>query len=239
MQKISYFIEYNNEIIGVYDNYTAAKLFILSCLQRNFIKDHALIHKFYLNSCIKLESKIIKLDNNIIKNFTDSTTFSNTDISLSNTDSLYESSSHHKTSESEQTEITKPITIVDTKQSNLDNDKVFLDIANQKIELQHNINLLKKQKENMEEIKNVFENDLKIFKLFKQTKESNNDFEISELFIDKYKIMEELDIDNKLTLENFIKKFKNNDKNKDVYKNYFGSNSYEELFIKKKTNPNF
>ena len=63
----------------------------------------------------------------------------------------------------------------------------------------------------MEEVKNVYENDLKMFYLFKQTQESNDQFEIPELFINKYKIMHQLDTDNKLTLENFINKSKDND----------------------------
>lgn len=239
MQPLSYLIEYNNEIIGIYDNFNTAKLFILSCLQHNFMKDQAIIHKFCLNSCLKLNSKIIKLDINTTKKFTIDTTFSNTNIILSNTESSYKSSSQELTSKSEEIDSDNKQPILDNKQLESNNsinydDKVFLDIANQKIELQHKINLLKKQKENMEEVKNVYENDLKMFYLFKQTQESNDQFEIPELFINKYKIMHQLDTDNKLTLENFINKSKDNDlnKNTDIYKKYFGSNLYEDSFIK-------
>jgi hypothetical protein len=253
MQPLSYLIEYNNKIIGVYDNFNTAKLFILSCLQQNFMKDQAIIHNFCLNSCLKLKSKIIKLDINTTKKFTINTTFSNTNIILSDTESSYKSSTTPLTTKSEKIDSKIEQLILDNKQLSQDNkqsildnsinydDKVFLDIANQKIELQHKINLLKKQKENMEEVKNVYENDLKMFYLFKKTKESNEHFEIPDLFIKKYIIMDQLDSDNKLTLENFINRSKDNNlnENSDIYKKYFGSNLYEESFITRQVNSNF
>ncbi len=61
----SYLIEYNNKIIGTYNNYNRAKTFILSCLQNNFIKDSVLIHSFINNSCYKIKTTVITLDKNL------------------------------------------------------------------------------------------------------------------------------------------------------------------------------
>ena len=104
---------------------------------------------------------------------------------------------------------------------------VILDMAKQKIELQHKINILKKQKEKIEESKNVYENDLKLFKIFKQSKESDVNFKIPELFIKKYEIMEKLNSDNILSCENFLKNYQHDT----YYGDYFSSNSYEDMFI--------
>ena len=100
-------------------------------------------------------------------------------------------------------------------------------MAEQKIILQHKINLLKKKKEKIEESKNVYNNDLKLFNIFKECKDLDPTFEIPELFTTKYIIMEKLNNNNELSWENFIK----NNKTDNNYNEYFSSNSYEDMFV--------
>jgi hypothetical protein len=241
----SYLIEYNGKIIGTYTNFYTAKSFIISCLQNNFMHESAQIHIMKQNSCFKIKTKTISIesyDKKIIKKmpnideFNETNTFSNssqnskksqlTQLSLS-----YESSSN--------TSVTSKSTLsnsnhkqVTSKLNSIDNsDPEILEIAKQKIDLQHKINILKKQKEKIEESKNVFETDLKLFNMFKQSKKLNNTFEIPELFAEKYKIMEKLAVDNSLTWENFYKTFNETFKHNNNYIDYFASNDYENIFV--------
>ena len=50
---------------------------------------------------------------------------------------------------------------------------------------------------------------------------------IPDLFIDKYKLFEKLKSENRLSWENFVKEHKR----ENYYGDYFGINSYEEIFI--------
>jgi hypothetical protein len=109
-----------------------------------------------------------------------------------------------------------------------DNNEPFLQMAKQKIEIQHKINILKNQKEKMEESKRVFENDLKLFNLFNESKQKDSSFEIPELFKKKYDIMIKLNIINKLNWNEFIKEFHTGENN---YEDYFGLNNYESVFL--------
>jgi hypothetical protein len=135
----------------------------------------------------------------------------------------------------------KPINInpVSVPKENIisqDNSDTILQMAKQKIEIQHKINILKVQKEKMEESKRVFENDLKLFNLFNESKQKDSSFEIPELFRKKYDIMVKLNNDNKLNWSEFIKEYNTNDNN---YDNYFGLNNYESVFLEHEDNNNF
>lgn len=77
-----------------------------------------------------------------------------------------------------------------------------------KTEIQNKIFELKKQKEKLEESKNVYNVDLDLYKKFKKIKETNNKFEIPDMFTDKYELMEGLDKENKLCWENFHELYK-------------------------------
>ena len=72
-----------------------------------------------------------------------------------------------------------------------------------KVELQNSLNDLKKKKEKIEESKRVYQVDLDLYNKFKKIKEINNNFNIPEMFIDKYELMEDLEKENKLCWDNF------------------------------------
>ena len=117
-----------------------------------------------------------------------------------------------------------------------DNSDTILQMAKQKIEIQHKINILKVQKEKIEESKRVFENDLKLFNLFNESKEKDSSFEIPELFKKKYDIMVKLNNDNKLNWSEFIKEYNTIENN---YNDYFGLNNYESVFLEQEDDNNF
>mgnify|MGYP000477501888 FL=1 len=117
-----------------------------------------------------------------------------------------------------------------------ENNEAFLKMAKQKIEIQHKINILKIQKEKIEESKRIFENDLKLFNLFNESKQKDSGFEIPELFKKKYDIMIKLNKDNKLNWDEFVKEYHTSDNN---YDDYFGLNNYESVFLESENNNNF
>lgn len=251
----SYLVEYNEKIIGSYSDFLSAKTFILSCLQNNFMKDFALVHQIMANSCYKIKTKKITLDtkSNYFKSmlsnkcksdgFTCANTFSNSDSSselsyesdsdisssaCTTSDSNFTSKTKSTITESTPKANTSPSNTIPNKSFQIDySNPVVLEMAKQRIDLQHKINLMKKQKEKMEESKNVYENDLKLFMMFKASKDTNPSFEVPELFTKKYEIMNKLFLSNQLTWENFIK----NHQQDNYYGDYFTSNSYEDMFV--------
>lgn len=106
------------------------------------------------------------------------------------------------------------------------NDKKMLEMGTKKIELQHQINLLKHHKKRIEESKTVYENDIKLYNKFDNNKNINSTFIIPELFVKKYEIIKKLKEEDKLSWDNFVKEFK-------TVNNYddFGSNNYDDIFI--------
>ena len=207
-----YLIEYNNKIIGTYNNYNTAKTFILSCLQNNFIKDSALIHSFINNSCYKIKTRVITLDKNLSIKELDIPVDISVDIPVD-----------------------IPVEIISiTPEMKLENEKRINEIEKEKHDLIHNMNLLKVQQNKITELKQVFEVDLKLFNQFKLTKENNNDFVIPELFVNKYKIMNNLFLKDKLDWINYYNEMKINNKDNDIYDEHFITNSYENSFINNK-----
>ncbi len=203
-----YMINYKNRNIGVYNNYFDAETFILGCLQNNLMTKHADILTFKKNSCYCTKISTITLE------------------SITN---------NVESNEVEKNNVELNINKVETTEENIcfnnDNNKVIMEMAKQKIELQHKINMLKIQKEKIEESKRVYESDIKLFELFDNSKTQNQDFEIPELFIEKYKLIKKLKENDSLSWENFVKDY-NCDFYND-YNDYFGTNTYEELFITK------
>jgi len=109
------------------------------------------------------------------------------------------------------------------------NNPQYLKLAEDKLILQHKINMLKIQKERIEQSKKVYENDIKLYNNFKEQKDNDNLFIIPELFKDKFNIFENLNNQNKLSWDNFIKEYNHDN----IYTDYFSSNSYDESFSKK------
>lgn len=77
-----------------------------------------------------------------------------------------------------------------------------------KSELEYELTRLKKDKERIDESKKMYKVDLDLYKKFKKIKEDNNCFEIPDLFVEKYKIFEMIDKENKLDWENFYANYK-------------------------------
>jgi hypothetical protein len=75
-------------------------------------------------------------------------------------------------------------------------------------ELQNSLNLLRKQKEKLEENKRVYNVDLELYNRFKKLKVDDENFEIPEMFEEKYNVMSELESNNNLSWETFYENYK-------------------------------
>ena len=196
-----YLIEYNQKTVGVYKSYEKAELFILSCLQNNLMNGSAKIHEYESDSgyCVKT--------NTVTHN------------KLNNKSVCFENILPKQIKESKPQ---KP-----QKTTHDHEDPNVVKIANEKLDLQHKINLLKIHKQKIEESKKIYVEDLKLYNMFKNNHSNDNKFVIPELFKDKYEIMNMLEKEDKLSWENFS----NNYKKETYYGDYFGVNSYEEHFM--------
>ena len=202
----SFLIEYNNKIIGVYNTFDDAETFVLSCLQNRLMTHTVKILKFRTNSCFQIESKQISLNQQLSNN---------------------QDAEHIKPVVTVQKKITdtKPVINVDPKSV-----ETLQKISKDKIDLQHKINMLKYHKKKLDESKNVYENDIKLFELFNDSKTNDPEFIIPELFKEKYNIMHKLKEQNNLSWETFTKEYQQ----ENFEDNYFGLNDYEESFINEK-----
>jgi len=106
------------------------------------------------------------------------------------------------------------------------------EIAQEKINIIHNINLLKKEKEKLENDMNVYELDLKLYYKFKNLLSENNKFILPELFENKYNIFSQLEEKHQLSFENFVLLY-NNESIQTDYDGIFNNtpNEYENKFI--------
>ena len=195
----SYLIKYNNNIIGVYNDFDLASLFIKSCLSNKLMIGSADILVYNMNSCLYI--KTINVVSDLTKDLTKDLTI-------------------NKQVKSEENIIL---------QNKIDyNDPKYLKLSEEKIDLQHKINMLKIQRERIEESKKIYENDIKLYNNFKEQIKDNT-FIIPELFKDKFNIFKNLDNQDKLSWDNFIKEYNHDN----IYTDYFSSNSYDESFSNK------
>ena len=147
---MNYLIEYNNKIIGVYNTFADAELFVLGNIQNNLFNYTVKILTFKSNSCYCSE----------IKKYYDFENEPNNIIEEINIEKKYE----------------------------------------EKAKIQHELNLLNQEKKKIEEKKNIYENDLKLFNLFKD-KSINT---IPVLFKEKFNIMNTLYNNNELNIESYF-----------------------------------
>ena len=201
---VGFILILKNEAIGIYDNEEILNNFINGCLQNNFFnKDDIKIKKYNINSinCLNIEN----------------TTYQSKIIS-------------------EKKEIIKEKKIENIKKElneseeykELIKSEEYTKLMQMKIDTKHQINELKKQKIKLEEEKESYEYDLKIYKKLKNEKEKIENFEIPEIFTLKFNIYKKLEELNELNFEVFKIEW---EKVKPL-NNYslFSTNTYENLF---------
>ena len=104
-------------------------------------------------------------------------------------------------------------------------------IKKQKADIQKKLNLLKIQKDKIEESKNKYEIDLKLYTEFKNKLEEDINFEIPELFQDKYKIFHQLESQDNLDWETFSLLYKEPDFHGNFTNVFELTNDFETKFL--------
>ena len=204
-----FLIEYNNKVIGVYGCYEDAELFIQSCLQ-NKLMNSAKILSYRFNSCLMIDTNELSIKSADLKQacIKPIPSLTPTQIKLTQDQQI-------KLIQDQQIKLTQD------QQIKFDNKK------KESIKLQHQINMLKVYKQKVEESKQVYDNDLKLFHMFNNELNTNDKFVIPELFVEKYKLFKKLQNDNNLSWETFVKECKVIN----YYDDEFKLNSYEEKFL--------
>jgi hypothetical protein len=105
------------------------------------------------------------------------------------------------------------------------------DIKKEKASIQKKLNLLKLQKDKLDESKTKYDVDLNLYNQFKLKLEEDINFEIPELFQEKYKIFHQLESQDNLNWETFSLLYKE----KDFHGNYTNvfelTNDFETKFL--------
>ncbi len=184
---------HKNKLVGLFSDYLKCKITMEGLISNNFVdKKYIEIKSYFENSITVGEYKEETEDNstNIIEEFTDNNT----------TDTEYNSNNNSK--------------VKQVKNKPTDEE------IKKRSELQNSINELKRKKEKMEESKRIFEVDLDLYNKFKKIKQTSSNFEIPEMFTEKYELMEALEKENKLCWENYY----------ELYKPKTLSTGYDKLF---------
>jgi len=200
-----YLIRYNLNIIGCYESFNEAEIYIKSCYQHNFYEKASIVTCFK-NSCYFLKEDtidnphIIPVKPNIIHD--NQPVFDVIDV--------------------------LDVPTIHQINTNIFTTPEYIKNNEENIKLQHDINILKVQKKKIEQSKTVYDSDLKIYNMFKQNKEANPTFIIPEIFIKKYNIFEKLDNCNNLNWENFVDEYKH----ENLYNEHFSVTHHEEMYGK-------
>jgi hypothetical protein len=200
-----YLVKYNNNIIGTYDDIKLAKLFINSCYQNKFMTSKATIMHFTKNSCF----------------------FEKEEVEQTEEDKKVDEEQKKKDCEKKLEEQKD----LDKKKEELKKTPEYKEIIQAKIDLQHDLNLLKQKKEKIEQSKNVYENDVRLYNIFKESKNTNPEFELPEIFIKKYILFEKLTQENRLSWDNFVGEYKH----ENMYNDYFSVTCHEDKYSEPNT----
>ena len=209
-----YLIEYNGTIIGAYDDFSLAELFINSCMQSKLMTKNCKIIKYTKNSCYSTGSQLYNTNE---QSYPDAHPDARPDARPSVRLVLPSEFVNQPKIRVPDNTIIPPI--------DLEKNEMYQKVAKEKSELLHNINLIKVKKEKMIESKQVYENDLKLFELFSMNKKSDPGFIIPELFVDKFNLFNKMKENGTLSWETFMKEHKTNQSNE--YDDYFAPNNYE------------
>jgi hypothetical protein len=217
----NYLINYNNKILGIYNNLDLSLEYIYSLINSGLIdkKLNVTILEYKINSCILLNEFTVDLNYNIInKSFINYT--KNNSVFIKNK-VQYESDSSIttscKSSESNESSLTNSIkssssTNTSEEERRKKAEREFIEkqnkLAQDKIDINHQINILKEEQKKNDEKLEQFNYDLELYNKFKNIKNKDNSFNIPFMFENKYDCFQKLDKLNKISLENFTKLYK-------------------------------
>ena len=152
-------ILHKSKLVGIFSNYHKCKIMLEGLISNNFaIRTNLEIKSYYENSITSGE---------------------------------YNEETYESENNDESSNILEEFTDTNTTDTPQKEEKIHTKVPNEdeikkKAEIQNSIFELKKKKEKLEESKRVYEVDVDLYKKFKKIKETNDKFEIPEMFIEKY-----------------------------------------------------
>jgi hypothetical protein len=189
----------NKKLIGLFDNHKSAVILIQGLISNNLINSNELLLREYHNNSL----------------------FFNKEVSLNEPNSetnLYEYNSFLK----EVNKLNLNKTNKKVKKKLTEEEKAKLKkIKEDKINIEREKLKLEKKKENLLEKKKEYEYNLKLYNQFKNNIENDKNFEIPELFKEKFELIKNLDEMNELSSQNYYKLYVHKELN----------NSYSKLFV--------
>lgn len=197
-------LKVNEKLCGIYNSEDSVNNFIKSCLNCNFIKksDKVLLQYYQINSFILNDTKIINLSDNTLKNI---------EIVEINYDNIKNTNIYEEFSDSD-SDISEVSSIDATnflkiKKQEREKFNKFIELGQEKIDLQSQVNKLNLDKKNLSEKKIKYDCDIELYDKFKNLKKINQNFEIPDLFINKFNLFTSLEENNDLNFEAFIDKY--------------------------------
>ena len=199
-------LKVNGKLCGIYNSEDLVNNFIKSCLNCNFIKksDKVLLQYYQINSFILNDTKIINLSDNTLKNI--ETVEINYD-NIKNTNIYEEFSDSDSDSDISEVSSIDATNFLKIKKQEREKFNKFIELGQEKIDLQSQINKLNLDKKNLSEKKIKYECDIELYEKFKNLKKINQNFEIPDLFINKFNLFTSLEENNNLNFEAFIDKY--------------------------------
>ena len=205
-----FLIKHNNNIFGIYNDLDLALDYIYSLVNSNLVQksSNIIIHKYKINSGVVVKEYNVDLNysiyNRSIINYhkTNENIFikPNDELNKYETDSISVVSSEKSSINTEEEERRKREEREFIQKQNI--------LAQEKINVVHNINLLKEELKKKEEKLNQYNYDLELYNKFKDLKTKNPLFVIPFMFEHKYNIFHILDCQNNLSYENYMEKYK-------------------------------
>lgn len=211
----------NNNIVGVFESFLLANNMALGIIENGWSNNFKII-EFKKNSCIKINSTIVKGTCKYIKKKSKELS---EELMEELPEKLMEELSEELESSSEEDNC-----IVNNDMLQV-NDDMLQENKKKIIETKHEINMLKLQKNRIEETKYKYIIDLDLYYKFKNNLEEDSNFKIPELFIEKYKLFDKLEKTNKLTCENFNTEYKEIDFHGNISNIFKIDNPFENKFL--------
>lgn len=231
-------IKRNHHVFGIYDDLNLAIDYIYSCLQLKIISilDNITINKYKINTSIILKEIKIDLNYYITKkeSFNASIFFNDENKSIEINNKVNEIENSYLSFSDSNDNIESDNISIKTNSSELRKNKIINNKNNKeyikqqnelgqtKIDIMHNINILKQEQAKIKEANDIFNNDLTLYNVFKKAILKNKDFVIPFLFQTKYDLFIELENKDKLDFNNF----------KLMYKKEKINTTYDSLFIR-------
>jgi len=218
----NYLINHNNKILGVYNNLDLSLEFIYSLVNSGLIDKNSVVNilEYKINSCILLNEFTVDLSYNItnksyINYIKNNSVFIKNDIQYEPDSPTTTSTESLESLESSESTILTELSIsINTSEEERRKkaEREFIEnknkLAQQKIDITHQINILKEQNKKNDEKKIEFDYDLELYNKFKQMKKENDSFIIPFMFENKYNCFKKLDKQNKLSFENYMELYK-------------------------------